>query len=44
MVARALEIAAHQIRAAGGASASGTMTGDGAVTLGSWTYTAEAAA
>jgi len=42
MVARALAIAAQQIRAAGGRAASGTITGDGAVVLGSWTFTAEA--
>ena len=41
LVARAASIAASQIRKAGGASASGTMT-DGGVTLGTWTYTAVA--
>jgi hypothetical protein len=41
VVQRALDIAANQIRRAGGASASGTMT-DGGVTLGTWTYTAVA--
>jgi hypothetical protein len=41
LVARALEIAESQIRQAGGASASGTMT-DAGVTLGSWVYTAVA--
>lgn len=41
LVARALDIAANQIRGAGGASSSGTMT-DGGVTLGTWIYTAVA--
>jgi hypothetical protein len=41
VIQRALDIAANQIRGAGGASASGTMT-DGGVTLGTWTYTAVA--
>jgi hypothetical protein len=41
LVARAMEIAEQQIRIAGGASASGTMT-DAGVTLGTWTYTAVA--
>lgn len=40
-VARALDIAESQIRNAGGATASGTMT-DAGVTLGTWTYTAVA--
>jgi hypothetical protein len=41
IVQRALDIAESQIRMAGGAAASGTMT-DGGVTLGTWTYTAVA--
>jgi hypothetical protein len=41
VVQRALVIAEGQIRGAGGAVASGTMT-DGGVTLGTWTYTAQA--
>lgn len=43
IVQRAGNIAANQIRAAGGATSSGTMT-DGGVTLGTWTYTAVASA
>lgn len=42
IVQRALDIAESQIRGAGGASSSGTIT-DGGVTLGTWTYTAVAA-
>lgn len=38
VIQRALDIAENQIRAAGGASASGTMI-DAGVTLGTWTYT-----
>jgi hypothetical protein len=41
IVQRALDIAESQIRMAGGAVASGTMT-DAGVTLGTWTYTAVA--
>ena len=41
LVQRALDIAESQIRQAGGAAASGTMT-DAGVTLGTWTYTAVA--
>lgn len=41
VIQRALDIAENQIRAAGGASASGTMI-DAGVTLGTWTYTAVA--
>jgi hypothetical protein len=41
IVHRALVIAEGQIRSAGGAVSSGTMT-DGGVTLGTWTYTAVA--
>jgi hypothetical protein len=40
-VNRAMDIAESQIRAAGGFSASGTMTDQG-VTVGTWTYTAVA--
>jgi hypothetical protein len=41
VIQRALAIAEVQIRSAGGATASGTMT-DAGVTLGSWVYTAVA--
>jgi hypothetical protein len=41
VVQRALNIAANQIRSAGGAAASGTMI-DAGVTLGTWVYTAVA--
>jgi hypothetical protein len=41
LVARAMDIAENQIRSAGGAASSGTMTDQG-VTLGTWTYTAVA--
>ena len=41
LVHRALDIAESQIRAAGGAASSGTMT-DAGLTLGTWTYTAVA--
>jgi hypothetical protein len=41
IVQRALDIAESQIRSAGGAASSGTMT-DAGVTLGTWTYTAVA--
>jgi hypothetical protein len=41
IVNRALDIAESQIRSAGGAVSSGTMT-DAGVTLGTWTYTAVA--
>lgn len=40
-VARAMDIAEQQIRSAGGAASSGTMT-DGGITVGTWTYTAVA--
>ena len=39
IVARSLEIAAQQVRSAGGLVTSGTITGDGHAVLGSWTYT-----
>lgn len=42
VVHRALAIASIQIRSAGGATASGTMTDSNGVTLGTWTYTAVA--
>lgn len=42
LIARALELAAVQIRSAGGLATSGTITDDGAAVLGSWTYTAQA--
>jgi hypothetical protein len=41
VIQRALGIAENQIRSAGGTVASGTMT-DAGVTLGTWTYTAQA--
>jgi hypothetical protein len=41
IIQRALAIAENQIRSAGGATASGTMT-DAGVTLGTWVYTAVA--
>jgi hypothetical protein len=41
VIQRALDIAENQIRSAGGTVASGTMT-DAGVTLGTWTYTAQA--
>ena len=40
---RALQLAAHAIRRAGGQATSGDITGDGGVLLGSWVYTPEAA-
>jgi hypothetical protein len=42
VVARALELAAHAIRKAGGATTSGNIIADGGVTVGTWTYTAQA--
>jgi hypothetical protein len=42
VVARALELAAQSIRMAGGAATSGNIIADGGVTIGSWTYTAQA--
>jgi hypothetical protein len=41
VVARALDLARQAISSAGGQSASGTIT-DAGVTLGTWTYTAQA--
>jgi hypothetical protein len=43
LIARALDLAAHDIRRNGGAKTSGNILGDGAVVLGTWTYTAQAA-
>jgi hypothetical protein len=42
LVSRALEIAAQQIRSAGGAATSGNIIADGGVTIGSFVYTAQA--
>ena len=39
LIARALDLAAHHIRAHGGTVTSGTMYGDGATVLGTWVYT-----
>lgn len=41
-VARALAIAAHDVRVAGGAVTSGNIVDDGAKVIGSWTYTGSA--
>jgi hypothetical protein len=41
VIARGLELAEQAIRSAGGAASSGTMI-DAGVTLGTWTYTAQA--
>ena len=41
-IARALDLAAHDIRSGGGLKTSGTMLGTGAVSLGTWSYTAGA--
>jgi len=43
LIARALSLAAQDIAAHGGASASGNIVNDGATVIGSWTYTAQAA-
>ena len=43
LIARALDLAANDIRRNGGAKTSGNILGDGAVVLGTWTYTAQAA-
>ena len=43
LIARALDLAANDIRRNGGAKTSGNIIGDGGVTLGTWTYTAQAA-
>lgn len=42
LTARACELAAHAIRGAGGATASGNILDSGAVVIGTWTYTAVA--
>lgn len=42
LIARALDIAAGDIRRAGGAKTSGNILNDGATLLGSWTYTPQA--
>jgi hypothetical protein len=39
LIQRALDLAESAIRSPGGAVTSGTITGDGGVVLGSWTYT-----
>jgi hypothetical protein len=41
LIQRALTLAALDVRSAGGKKSSGTIT-DGGVTLGTWTYTAQA--
>lgn len=41
-VARALDLAAHAIRAAGGAVTSGSIIDSGGVAIGSWTLTGTA--
>ena len=42
VIARALDLAEAAIRGAGGQTASGNIIGDGGVTLGTWTYVAQA--
>jgi len=44
LIDRALQLAARDIRAAGGAKASGNIIDDGATVIGSWVYTAGAGA
>jgi hypothetical protein len=39
---RALQLAGHAIRRAGGQATSGDITGDGGILLGSWVYTPQA--
>jgi hypothetical protein len=39
IVARALELAAFEIRSAGGTTASGNILDSGATLIGTWTYT-----
>jgi hypothetical protein len=41
-IARALQVAAIEVRSAGGALTSGNILDDGAVVIGSWTYTGSA--
>jgi hypothetical protein len=43
VIARALELAATDIRSHGGAKTSGNINGDGGILLGTWVYTAQAA-
>jgi hypothetical protein len=42
VIARALDLAAQSIRAAGGQQTSGNILDTGAVVVGSWTYTPQA--
>jgi hypothetical protein len=42
VIARGLALAAQAISGAGGQAASGNITTDGAVVLGTWTYTPQA--
>jgi hypothetical protein len=42
-IARGLALAAQAIQAAGGQTTSGSIATDGAVIIGSWTYTPQAA-
>jgi hypothetical protein len=42
LIARALELAAQSVRAAGGAQTSGNIVDTGAVVLGTWTYIPQA--
>jgi hypothetical protein len=42
LIARALTLAAQDIRSSGGAKTSGNILTDGAVVLGSWSYVAQA--
>ena len=41
-VARALSIAAHDVRSKGGAATSGNIVDDGGVVIGSWSFTGSA--
>jgi hypothetical protein len=42
LIDRALQLAKTDIRSNGGKKSSGNITGDGAVVLGTWTYTPQA--
>jgi hypothetical protein len=42
LIARALDLAAGDIRRSGGAKTSGNILNNGATVLGTWTYTAQA--
>jgi hypothetical protein len=42
LIARALDLSANAIRAAGGAATSGNIVDTGAVVVGTWTYTPQA--